>query len=141
QFYFFGFGNTLLSKVINGFMTYGNKNLLLSNHAHLKFTFIAILFGALVGKLAYQTSLSVRPITDLLELKAIKYLGKISYGLYIYHWVILEAIGFFMVKYHLTLRVAFLIPIEILLTIFVSSLSWRYFEEPILKFKLRYKYS
>jgi peptidoglycan/LPS O-acetylase OafA/YrhL len=73
------------------------------------------------------------------------YLGKISYGLYVFHLGAIHAIEFLDV--YLTrhaspsLRPSAVvdIPISLALTILVASLSYRYFEAPILRYKKRFE--
>ena len=83
---------------------------------------VAVLLSAIV---ADQNSLLVR----LLELAPLKYIGRISYGLYIYH-------GFFGIAllgtYAPVLRQSFAGLLDIGISIVVAGLSWRYIEAPLL---------
>lgn len=76
-----------------------------------------------------------------LENRMFNFLGKISYGLYMYHMfmvvIIIKVITYFQPK--ITLLVNFEIYIgSILATIFVAWLSYEYFEKPFLKFKRKF---
>lgn len=78
-----------------------------------------------------------------LEQKIIHYLGKISYGIYIYHPAVIvlciNSIHYFLGKTinHLTFNLI-LYPTAILLTIIVCDLSFRFIETPLLKLKDRF---
>lgn len=78
-----------------------------------------------------------------LEQKIIHYLGKISYGIYIYHPAVIvlciNSIHYFFGKTinHLTFNLI-LYPTAILLTIIVCDLSFRFIETPLLKLKNRF---
>lgn len=78
-----------------------------------------------------------------LEQKIIHYLGKISYGIYIYHPAVIvlciNSIHYFFGKTinHLTFNLI-LYPTAILLTIIVCDLSFRFIETPLLKLKDRF---
>ena len=66
------------------------------------------------------------------------YLGKISYGIYIYHNIFVGfAIQVFLLRYHLNFWIYFLL--YIMGTILLSIISWEFFEKPILKFKKRFE--
>ena len=78
-----------------------------------------------------------------LEQKIIHYLGKISYGIYIYHPAVIVAcvnsIHYFLGKNVSTTTFNLLLyPSAFLLTIIVCELSFRYIETPLLKFKDRF---
>lgn len=72
--------------------------------------------------------------------KILQGLGKISYGIYLYH----KPIPLILIKLfneysiHLNPSIGFLI--SIILTIFIAKISWLIFENPILQFKKRYRY-
>tara|TARA_B110000483_G_scaffold84755_1_gene105027 strand:- start:1295 stop:1546 length:252 start_codon:yes stop_codon:yes gene_type:complete len=76
--------------------------------------------------------------------KKISKLGSISYGLYCLHFIgILVAINIFdMLSINQNLwQVLFLETIVALsITIFISKLSFRYFEKPFLKYKNKFSY-
>ncbi len=74
-------------------------------------------------------------------MKGLVYLGKISYGLYVYHVWCLEFSGAFAVnvlhfKHHLSF---FIFGLGFPLTVLVSALSYRYFETPFLRLKERFE--
>jgi peptidoglycan/LPS O-acetylase OafA/YrhL len=89
----------------------------------------AIGFGGLPGRL-----LSLRPVL---------YLGRISYGLYVYHYFAPAAIA--AIAQHTGLEAALqepamALPAYVLFTVSVSSLSWHLYEFPISKLKRYFEY-
>ncbi len=90
----------------------------------------------LLGFLGANTSERARPMV---------YLGKISYGLYTFHYGLLEISSYAVLAvtrfvhplrpFSASLRDA----LAFVLTVLVASLSYRYFEKPILRFKQRFE--
>ncbi|OIQ30436.1 MAG: hypothetical protein BM564_03455 [Bacteroidetes bacterium MedPE-SWsnd-G2] len=93
-----------------------------------------ILFGVFI------TLLSLKPL-KLLEHRSLKYLGKISYGIYMFHPIIMQLVGFLFLKYQLDasennlVSVVFINVSIIALTIITSHLSYKYFESYFLSLK------
>lgn len=65
-------------------------------------------------------------VSKLLSLNPVVFIGKISYSLYLWHWVLLIALK--------TVRVEAISPVEVvlltILTFLLSYLSWRFIEQP-----------
>jgi peptidoglycan/LPS O-acetylase OafA/YrhL len=72
----------------------------------------------------------------LLHNRLIIYLGRISYGLYLFHCVILFALNRSRVLGATPLVVA---PLGLLLTIMLASVSYRWYERPFLELKRRFQ--
>lgn len=72
-----------------------------------------------------------------LEAGVFKYLGKISYGLYMYHPIAI-VLGVHLAKWTGLLNNAFIYPVSILFAILLAGLSYKYFEAFFLKLKLNY---
>lgn len=75
-----------------------------------------------------------------LRVPALCYLGRISYGLYLYHLLIYEWIDAkfkFQMGYTGTWRLEVL---KVVVTVAVAALSWHLIEQPILKLKGRFRY-
>jgi peptidoglycan/LPS O-acetylase OafA/YrhL len=94
--------------------------------------FYALWFGIIILNFA-----SNREILISLESRILRYLGKISYGLYMYHPICIALV--------LNLALAFrqtsdwvLYPLSLLAVILVAGLSYKYFETYFLKFKEKY---
>jgi len=96
--------------------------------------FSAILFGITIG------SFTQKPI-KLLENRVIIYFGKISYGVYMYHAIMMQLVGFLFLKTTIHLKISNLFSIilfnilVILSTLIIAHLSYRYFEKYFLNFK------
>jgi peptidoglycan/LPS O-acetylase OafA/YrhL len=98
------------------------------------YIFSMILFGL------FLTVLSKKPIF-ILENQTLKYLGTISYGIYMFHAIAMQIVGLVYIKlqienktpsYLYILSYTFLI---IFLTIIMAHLSYKYYESYFLKFK------
>jgi peptidoglycan/LPS O-acetylase OafA/YrhL len=88
----------------------------------------AILFGgALVYSLGYQSGM----LHALLTLAPLRYLGLISYTFYLYHEVVLLRIGQALHSQAAVGLAAFVV------TLIISTMSWHFFESPILGQKRR----
>jgi peptidoglycan/LPS O-acetylase OafA/YrhL len=93
--------------------------------------FYATLFGILIINFAINPN-----VLFSLEYKVFNYLGKISYGLYVYHLMAFSInnfiIYFFQIK-EIPMIVIFLM--GLLLTIFLAAISYEFIEKPFLKIK------
>jgi peptidoglycan/LPS O-acetylase OafA/YrhL len=89
----------------------------------------AVLFGILICNFAHNQHRIFSMENNLFN-----YLGKISYGLYMYH-VILVVFTMRVLQYSIRAYDILLYPVVILLTIFVSTISYEYFEKPFIRRK------
>ncbi len=95
-----------------------------------------ILFGLTLS------SLVEKPI-KVLENKLLIYLGKISYGIYMYHAIMMQFVGFIFLKSNLFLKISNLQSIIIfnllvfIATIITAHLSFNYFESYFLNLKYK----
>lgn len=121
------------------FFNYGNYNLS-TPYGHFKYTILAVFFAAIIGKLAYNTSSFANKFIALLSFKPLAYIGKISYGIYLYHWVIQEFFTLGLQKLNLQIPVLLLVGIKIGLSILIAAISWKLLEKPILKMKHKFNY-
>jgi peptidoglycan/LPS O-acetylase OafA/YrhL len=76
----------------------------------------------------------------ILENKLLVYLGKISYGLYLYHFFILYMGNMILDGYNLIFSMEIKAIIFTLTSVLVASLSWKFVEYPINTLKNKYKY-
>lgn len=97
-----------------------------------KYEIYSLLFSIVILNLATNKSLST-----LLEYNVLNFLGKISYGLYMWHS---RAIVFtiFVLSYFNISNKYILLPIALVLTIFLSHISYKYLEKPFLKLKNKF---
>ncbi len=93
---------------------------------------LAILFGWLIINVSSNNSSIIS-----LENKPLNYLGKISYGIYMYHMPVLYAMSFLFKKYIFLTTGSYYFPMffsmVFLFTISIASLSYFYVEQPILR--------
>tara|TARA_R110002073_G_scaffold325707_3_gene505035 strand:+ start:2789 stop:3877 length:1089 start_codon:yes stop_codon:yes gene_type:complete len=96
--------------------------------------FSLILFGLTIS------ALTIKPI-KILQNKTMDYLGKISYGIYMYHAIAMQLVGFIYLKviskfgFHNTFDVLILNFTIIILTILISHFSFKYYESYFLNIK------
>lgn len=97
-----------------------------------------ILFSVALASLALSE-------VPLLESKSLKYLGKISYGIYMYHSIVMHLVAFVFIKFivPLNLNNIFFISLSFITTVFITILishfSFQYYEKFFLKLKSRYR--
>jgi peptidoglycan/LPS O-acetylase OafA/YrhL len=72
-----------------------------------------------------------------LEFTWLSYLGKISYGLYMYHAIAIVFVIHVLLKFNVTSNFA-LYPISIGLTILIAAFSYRFFEKPFIAKKVKF---
>lgn len=68
----------------------------------------------------------------------IQYIGKISYGVYLYHKPIPTLLNIILQKLQIVINPLFLIAIYVILTFTIAVLSYKYFEAPFLKLKEKF---
>jgi peptidoglycan/LPS O-acetylase OafA/YrhL len=92
------------------------------------YSFLALLFGGcLILSLSYDWA--------ALRLGVLRYIGKISYGIYVFH---LPIFVFTTAALQRRASPVALIAFEFALSFGIASLSWRFFESPILRLKNRF---
>jgi peptidoglycan/LPS O-acetylase OafA/YrhL len=81
----------------------------------------------------------------LFEKKIIIYLGKISYGIYMFHAIIMQFIGFLFLKFNFLKKIDYSFSVllfnilVIVLTICIAHFSYKYYENYFIKLKIKYK--
>lgn len=114
------------------------KESLSTPYGHLRFTFFALFFAACVGKVAYFSGDKHKYL--FLRWKPLEFIGRISYGIYLYHWIIQRFTTLYLEKTGWQINAFVLVLAKIVLTIVIAYFSWIWIEKPILKLKDRYKY-
>lgn len=102
--------------------------------SHLHYQFYSLLFGILIINLAVNKDLK-----NILEGKLIYYLGKISYGIYMYHFIVLIPVLMAVSKFNFDNSIIIYM-LVFTITIAISSLSYHYFEAFFLKIKAKYAF-
>ncbi len=128
--------NKLFSKLIYLIiLIYLLSNLFKNNfNENQYYIFSMILFGL------FLTVLSKKPIY-ILENRTLKYLGTISYGIYMFHAIAMQIVGIIYIKLQIENKIAenlYVISYTfsiIFLTIIMAHLSYKYYESYFLKFK------
>jgi len=92
----------------------------------------AILFGLLIFNLSYSKN-----IPSSVDIAPMRFLGKISYGLYMYHWIIISMILHYFPMFHEnTILSNVTLYISVLgATIIISTISYYLMEQRLLKLK------
>jgi peptidoglycan/LPS O-acetylase OafA/YrhL len=84
------------------------------------------------------------PISILLRNKGLGYLGKISYGLYVYHLIALQIsssiIDVFVSPDQLVVYPIAVVASTLIMTILISALSYQFLEKPFLRMKDRFTF-
>ena len=89
--------------------------------------FLAVYVGASNGLRLFRILFESRPVV---------YIGKISYGIYLYHFIILYALGGRAESGHATASAVTILTF-IALSFVIPAISYRFIERPILDFKDR----
>lgn len=130
--------NSILDKIINIKVFIISLLLLLYFYTNENL-FVERIVYSLLFALLILNFVTLKSLSTVLEFKAINYLGKISYGIYMYHLILIVLTMNFLIKFN-CLNNVLLYALSFILTIVVSSLSYEYLEKPFLKLKLKYSY-
>ncbi|WP_462251664.1 acyltransferase family protein [Ekhidna sp.] len=120
------------------FLIYFFTNFLHADNDLIRHSIDVILFNMLIINLANEDKFIIRN-------KLLNYMGNISYGIYMYHLIVVNFILFLVLKYdsvhdlndwQTILIINFT---SVLLTIFVSHLSFKYYESYFLSLKKKFR--
>ncbi len=104
-------------------------------HGHFILTALSVFYaGIILNITANQKS----AVVGFLEVKPISFVGKISYGIYLYHLPVFIAINYVFRNYVPELAHVAVFIIQVLITFIISYLSWVFFESKFLKLKAKY---
>ena len=96
----------------------------------LALAFAAILLAALQVK--------CRPMHLFFNNRMIRYLGRISFGLYIFHYGILLHVNYFFLQQHPEIAIAWSLPVALAITVLFAILSYEWLEKPWLRRKQKF---
>jgi peptidoglycan/LPS O-acetylase OafA/YrhL len=99
---------------------------------------ISVAFGILINRLSYNIETPF--FKQILNNKILLYIGKISYGMYLFHNFIPYFYGIEMPVLPAGLSIYVIQFLRLLVLLTLSSLSWFIIEKPILLFKRRYTF-
>lgn len=74
-----------------------------------------------------QSHLKTLLINKILSLNSMRFVGKISFSLYLWHWPVVVFVNYVWLDTPST----FILLLSLLFTLILSTLSWRYIEEPL----------
>jgi peptidoglycan/LPS O-acetylase OafA/YrhL len=99
----------------------------------LNYEVYSILFGIIICNL----SLNPDRIIDFERFKFLSYLGKISYGLYMYHTILIVFVINMLIRFNY-MKSWLLYSISFAATIMVAAISYRFFEKPFITKKIKF---
>jgi len=104
-------------------------------------TFLVLFFGFLVGRAAKGFS---GVFGRLLNLKPAQYLGKISYGIYVYHhlapWAVATLLAAVGLRGAFSGHLPFLLLLYGAFTLGTAAASWHFYESPVNELKRYFEY-
>ena len=107
-------------------------NVIISQYPFLSEISLPIVTGSLV----YQSYISYKGFAKrVFDIHFLQYLGKISYGIYLYHKPIPLLLIFSLAKIGIKLPPFLGVSICLVITILLAHFSWKLIEKPILKLK------
>lgn len=95
----------------------------------MKYSLLALFFFSIIGFLLTKKETFI--VNKLLESEALQYLGKISYGIYVWHILAIFILNKFLILKNVYLDLA----LTIILSIALAHLSYFYFEAYFLRLK------
>ncbi len=104
--------------------------------ASLKITFTNVFYFGFVGLIV---GFSGHPWLWILRTRLLGYLGAISYGLYLYHYIVVINVQDYFHRHGL-LKGRWVDALTFVATMAIAALSWRFVEQPILALKDRWNY-
>jgi peptidoglycan/LPS O-acetylase OafA/YrhL len=97
---------------------------------------ISVAFGILINRVSYNIEIPI--VKQILNNKILIFIGKISYGIYLFHNFFPQIYGlnlpYFLSEYSYYIEKL----IRFIMLMALASASWYFFEKPILKIKERY---
>ena len=81
---------------------------------------------------------AINPNQPLLSSNILRWIGRRSYGIYLYHFPIFLALGV-LIREHSAVNYLLVTALRFALTIFAAAVSYRFIERPVLRYKRRYQ--
>ena len=81
---------------------------------------------------------AINPNQPLLSSNILRWIGRRSYGIYLYHFPIFLALGV-LIRENSPLNYLLVTALRLALTIFAAAVSYRFIERPVLRYKRRYQ--
>ena len=94
---------------------------------------LAVSAVAAATLVAYAATATTGPLAKVLAVKPLRYLGTISYGVYLWSWPITQLVS----ERHTPLRGWTLLAVQVIITVDLAAASWLLLEQPILKGSIR----
>jgi len=108
-----------------------------ANYQHVwSYTLLNLVFVLVIIHITNTTSTTHKSIRILLENNFMVYIGRISYGLYVYHWLVWMAFGKYLQGVFPSDWIG--LPVYFGVCIAIASVSYYVLEKPILSFKDQY---
>lgn len=127
---------TILYKKIVQYLTLTTVIFLVLINYNLKNYFCCEIYSFLFGILILNFAANPKRILSM-ENETLKYLGKISYGLYMFHYILIVLVFRFCIYFNIQNNLIYY-SLSILLTIIVASLSYRFYEKRFIDMKVKY---
>lgn len=115
--------------VLLSFVSYFFTDVFSNSLSSMNYNLISmLLFSMAIGVLSCKTY-------GFLNNQFITYLGKISYGIYVYHAIVIQLIGLIYLKFFANLGVNYYVTVVLynivvlIVTVFISHVSYQYFEK------------
>ncbi len=129
KWYFKFFIVSLFSIIPVAFGVYYFQEIFPNIKEMLKYPILSLLFYAIIGLILATSDRTI--INRFLSSKPLRYLGKISYGIYIWHVLILSLLEKYLIFENLIIDLF----LSFSLTILIAHLSFYYFESHFLNIK------
>ena len=131
--------NTLILIYMAGGLFIFFPQLFVFNFGPFRSLTLAIFWGFIIAEQCYSN----KSFYKISNIPFLSHLGKLTYGTYMYHSIIILAVHSSFIKFNLYSKSFNLFYLQLLviliITIIVSEISYKYFEEPFLRLKKKFR--